>query len=540
MFHRILISVLVAAMSFGLVPCRGNSPVEEVDALFGRWNRAGSPGAAVVVVKDGAIVLRRGYGFADVAQRVSITPETQFEIASLAKQFTGFAVATLVAEGRLTLADDVSRYVPEVPDFGQPITLAHLAYHTSGLRDWTDLLPLMGVDYSAPLTMENVLGLVRRERELEFRPGRYHQYSNTGYNLLAQVVQNVSGKSFGRFLEERAFRPLGMSRTYVYDSPGESVKGGALSYQLGDDGVFRIAPSKAATPGDSSVISTADDLGKWLLAIDAGLPGGSEVFRLMRTSGATSDGKPVNYGLGLRIMDDHGAAVVCHAGAWVGYRSGLMWVPDRRFGVAVLGNASDLDALGLARDVAVAFGALPLSAPKPERRKATGNSAAWDSYIGVYRLEPGWLLEVARVGDHLTVRSSGEETFGMTPVAEGEFDVAGYGAPITLETGGASQRLHYRGMTAAKVDSRGPGGGEGYAGNFWSDELQVTLRFEVQDGGLILRQSAGKNLRFLNAGSDRFDGMHGWLVEFKRDSVGRVDRARVSFGRVHNLLFTRR
>src|SRR4030095_15332618 len=168
----------------------------KVDKLFAQWDRKDSPGAAIVVVKDGAVVYQHGYGYANLEHRIPITPQTRFDVASVAKQFTGLSVAMLIEQGKLSLDDDVRKHLPDVPDFGKLITIGHLLYHTSGVRDWPEAFLLSDVDFESPISFEMILELVRRQRELDFAPGEKWQYSNTGYNLLAATVAKVTGQSF--------------------------------------------------------------------------------------------------------------------------------------------------------------------------------------------------------------------------------------------------------------------------------------------------------------------------------------------------------
>src|SRR5688572_31689824 len=157
-------------------------PNAKVDKLFEQWDREDSPGAAIVIIKDASVVYQRGYGSANLETRTPITPQTVFDVASVAKQFAGFAIATLIEEGKLSLDDDVRKHLPSVPDFGKPITIGHLVHHTSGLRDWPETLALSGMDWAGVITLETILAMVERQRELDFQPGEEYQYSNTGYN----------------------------------------------------------------------------------------------------------------------------------------------------------------------------------------------------------------------------------------------------------------------------------------------------------------------------------------------------------------------
>ncbi len=189
-----------------------------VDKVFERWDKRDSPGCALGVYREGQVIYKRGYGMANLDHDVPITPSTVFNIASVSKQFTAAAITLLAQQGKLSLDDEVRKYIPELPDFGTPITLRHLIHHTSGLRDPAPLLDLagwrIGLDH---ITEADVLGLLSRQRELNVRPGERYEYSNTNYILLAQIVTRVSGQSFREFTHAHIFEPLGMKNTFFRD-----------------------------------------------------------------------------------------------------------------------------------------------------------------------------------------------------------------------------------------------------------------------------------------------------------------------------------
>src|SRR6266446_3383817 len=197
-------------------PCAAkNRSGARVDQLFSPWNHANSPGAAVVVVENGGVVYQRGYGYADLEHGIPITPQTVFDAASVAKQFTGLAVAMLIEQGKLALDDNIRNYLPDVPDFGKPITIRHLLHHTSGVRDWPDILEISGVNlFGDPIDLNAILDMVRHQRELNFMPGKEFSYSNTGYNLLAAILAKVTNQSFRSWTDTNLFRPLRMQHTH--------------------------------------------------------------------------------------------------------------------------------------------------------------------------------------------------------------------------------------------------------------------------------------------------------------------------------------
>src|SRR5271154_6815476 len=238
---------------------------KQVDKVFVKWDKPDSPGCALGVYKDGIIIYKRGYGVADLNDDVPITPATVFHVASMSKQFTAASIVLLAQEGKLSLDDPVRKYIPELPDFGAPITIRHLIHHTSGLRDQWELLGLAGWRYSLDLiTDDDVLAVMSRQKELNFRPGEKHLYCNTGYTLLAQIVKRVSGQSLREFTLSRIFRPLGMNSTHFRDDHAEIVKNLALGYTTDrKNNTFRLSVTNFDTTGATSLLTTVEDLALW-------------------------------------------------------------------------------------------------------------------------------------------------------------------------------------------------------------------------------------------------------------------------------------
>jgi len=241
------------------------SVAAQVDEIFAKWNKRDSPGCALGIYKDGRIIYKHGYGMADLNEDVPITPTTVFHVASMSKQFTAAAIVLLAEQGKLALDDDVRKYIPELPDFGERITIRHLVYHTSGLRDQWSLLGLAGWRYSLDLiTDDDVMSVMTRQKDLNFKPGEKHVYCNTGYTLMGLIVKRVSGMSLREFTTKNIFEPLGMSHTHFRDDHAEIVKHNALGYQReGKDKPFRLSVTNFDTVGATSLHTTVEDLQLW-------------------------------------------------------------------------------------------------------------------------------------------------------------------------------------------------------------------------------------------------------------------------------------
>ncbi|HET7452530.1 MAG TPA: serine hydrolase domain-containing protein, partial [Thermoanaerobaculia bacterium] len=345
---RLSLGILAAifASAVRAAPDTAADRARRVDAIFASLNRAPSPGLAIVVERDGEVLLRRGYGLANLEHGVAITPTTVFDAASLAKPFTGLAVAMLAAEGKVALEDDVRKYLPELADFGRPITIDELLHHTSGLRDWPGALSIAGRRFEDSITLPQILDFAFHQRSLNFTPGAEHLYSNTGYNLLAEIVRRVSGESFPSWTEKRILRPLGMRSTRILEDATEVISRRAYGYGKAADGRWRSTPDGLAAPGSSSLFTTVDDLALWLDNFRTGRVGGSATVDRLRTPGRLNDGSPVRYALGILTGAYRGQPMFTHSGGWASFNSYFVYFPKKNFGVAVLanGDTSELDA----------------------------------------------------------------------------------------------------------------------------------------------------------------------------------------------------
>ncbi len=324
----------------------------KVDQLFVEWNRPDSPGAAVAVTRDGEVIYKQGYGMANLEYDIPITPTTIFDIASVSKQFAAFAIVTLSHQGKLSLDDDIRTHLPDVPDFGNTITIRHLLHHTSGLRDWVQSLSIAGDLMDDVISFKHILKMARHQKALNFEPGAAYLYSNTGYNLLAEIVETVTGDSFREWTDTHIFKPLGMTNSHFHDDYEMILKNRAYSYQAVENGGFKHAVNNTTALGSSALYSTVEDLAKWILNFDHTRIGEQTVIEQMHERGMLNNGEQINYALGLNIGEYRGLQTVGHSGSWRGFRSHLMRFPDQKFGVVILCNLDTFNPLVLAEKVA--------------------------------------------------------------------------------------------------------------------------------------------------------------------------------------------
>lgn len=421
----------------------------QVDALFAPWTQGRTPGAAVLVIQDGRVVHRKGYGLADIAANTAITPNTAFDIGSISKPFTAMAIMMLAERGELRYGDPLSRFFPEFPSYAQKITIWHLLHHTHGFPDYEGLFVKSGMvdeDYPRPSkgkeegfepTIRDTLRLVAQQKELRFVPGDKYEYGGSGYVLLALIVEKVSGKPYPRFLSENIFQPLGMNSTLVYDETRPKVKNRAVSYTRVGKGYKDIdyAPLNLIY-GDGNVNSTVEDLYKWDQAL--------YTERLLRigtleeafTPGKLNDGTDTGYGSGWLVKNSPGLRRIAHGGSWVGFRSLLVRYPDKRLTIILLSNFAEFDRETLAYKIARIYLADQMALPRAVKIEPE----ALRKYVGRYmlcewvpagatdcggRLDPEAYFDVTLEREALWIKAANREKVRLVPESAAKFFVDG-------------------------------------------------------------------------------------------------------------------
>jgi CubicO group peptidase (beta-lactamase class C family) len=341
-----------------------------VDEVFADFTKAGSPGCAVAVYRNGKISYSKGYGLANIEEDVPITPQTVFDIGSTSKQFTAASILLLEKQGKLSVNDDIRKYIPELPDYGQKITILHLLNHTSGLRDYLTLMDLAGINTDSVTTDEDALQIVTRQKALNFSPGSDWLYSNTGFFLLSIIVKRVSGKSLREFATENIFAPLGMTHTQYRDDHTALILDRAMAYDPKEkkDG-YTLDVSYFEQTGDGAVHTSVEDLLKWDENFYSGQVGGKDFLAEIQEPGKLNSGKVLDYAKGLFIADYRGLRTVSHVGSWGGYRAELLRFPEQYFSVACLCNRGDAAPTRRAHQVAdIYLGSM--MKPKEEKKAA--------------------------------------------------------------------------------------------------------------------------------------------------------------------------
>lgn len=484
---------------------------------------ADGPGCAVAIVQDGEIVFEQGYGLADLERKVPITPATSFNIASMTKQFTGMAVALLIADGKLRESDDIRKFLPELKDYGAPITIANLLNHSSGLRNHMALAAFQPGDHLP--SHQEALNLVFRQSAVNFTPGTRHQYESPNYVLLAEIVARVSGMTYPDFLAARVLKPLGMANSgYAVAPPAVSYGGSAEKGWVRQDGVNKAQ-------GSSGLNASVRDFAKWMINYDRRMVGGAAARAKMLSTSTLADGTAISYRYGLIKAFDFsgikGLKRITHGGQTAAYRSAFSWFPGRGFGDVVMCNyMADAHAID---DAIVSAFVAKLKPPQAPSVGGTGTAQALPANLPA-RLAGTWysdadddIREFMVKDGRLALRYFGDDyplefrrpmTFAFPD--QGEYRFSPDGGMDEVFQGQA--QLEFRRLQSPPIQSLAD-----FGGTFRSADVDGVVTIAAKGEDLAIVYPAGKaTLRAI--GSDHFASPEEDFssVRFSRDQDGRV------------------
>ncbi len=525
--------LVVLAGAFALAASAAQAQPAGLDALFARYTSQ-TPGCALGVQEKGKAPTLRGYGSADLEHGVATTPDTVFEAGSVSKQFTAAAILLLVEDGKIALSDDIRKYLPEMPDYGKPITIDMLLSHTSGLRDWGSVMELAGWPRTSRVyTPVEVLQITARQKALNYTPGEAYSYTNTGYNLAAWIVLRVSGYSLADFTKLRIFEPLGMGHTSWRDNFRRIVPGRAVAYGGNPGGGFFQDMPFENTYGHGGLLTTVGDLLIWNDALTQGRLG-KTVSAKMQEQAVLTGGRRIAYGRGLVTQSFKGQTEIAHSGATAGYRAWLARFPAQGLSVALLCNAAAVNPNQTGRKVAELY--LPAAPPAAASVAQPADELA--SLPGVYVDErAGGVLRLAAENGALSVRGGGT----LTPMGKGRYRAAEM--DWTFGPGRLERRQNDgEAMIYRRVEPVTPTEAElaELAGAYSSLEAGSVLLASIRGGALVItpadRPSAPMMARPLY--KDAFQA-EGTLVRVVRDEVGKPVGLKFTEGRVYALEFRR-
>jgi len=521
-----------------------------VDRVFAAFSPH-APGCAVAVYRNGATEFEKGYGSANLETSTPIDPQTVFDLGSTSKQFTAAAIVLLAEDGKLSLDDDIRKYLPEMPDYGSPVTIRQMLHHTAGLRDYVTLLTFADIDYDDVSTPAQALAMLARQKQLNYRPGDSFLYSNSGYFLATQIVERVSGMSMREFARQRIFGPLAMKHSFYKDDHAEVVPHRASGYVPEEGGRYRISQPNWEETGDGGVQTNVVDLARWVANFTAPRIGGDAFVREMERTGALNDGQPLDYALGLMVSTHRGRKMVHHGGSWGGYRAEILRFPEVGLGVATLCNSANADASALAiatADLWLADAPAPTASAKEDARQAVspiredGAGKTSPARAGTYRNPDSGSLRRVEIKDGVWIEAFGGR-YRLVPRPDGSFEMVG--GPfearyrfLARPEGGLElqQSAMERTIRFEELELHHPSEAElqSYVGGYRCDELGVVYRLQTNGSELYRIDSRGEREAFQPLRRNEFS--YGNLtMRFDIDSSGRARHAILDIGRVRNL-----
>jgi CubicO group peptidase (beta-lactamase class C family) len=513
------------------------------DRIFAQWNSTHMPGCAVGVARNGTPILARGYGMADLENGTPITAQTILESGSVAKQFTATAVLLLAGEGKLRLDDDVRKYVPELPAYGRTITIRHLLSHTSGLREWSNLVADQGYPRGTRVTTQaDLVDIIVRQKALNYPVGDYYSYTNSGFALLPTIVERVSGMPFARFSNERVFRPAGMTDTQWRDDYTAIVPRRGLAYARRADGWHLEMPFENVH-GPGGLLTTVGDWLKWNDALDKRVFGA--VSDSLLSQATLTSGRKIPYAMGMINGTYRGTPEWAHSGSTAGYSTYLARYPRAGLSIAVMCNAAGASATSYVRQLADAL--IPDLAPPPAFDTTMADPNRVARLTGIYTddrthdvselfLDRGAL----RVRGGAALRALRDGDFLMGAASRLRFITAADGTPTgarIFAPDGDTLSWTYAAPgrwlpTEAQLQA--------FVGAWYQPEIDVTWTVRYEKGALIVQLRPGTQFALIPAYIDGFEGGAYGTVWFSRDRKGAVNAMHLGAGRVWDLAFGRK
>ncbi|MBT8219005.1 MAG: beta-lactamase family protein [Bacteroidia bacterium] len=546
---RILVMLLVFP---ALVIAQPDDLEKKVDEITSHWKSDG-PGGVVGIVDKGELIFSKAYGMASLEYEVPNTTETIFNIASVSKQFTAYAIVLLEQEGKLSIDDDIRKYLPEVPDFGNTITIRHLLNHISGLRNFQNLLAMAGWRTGDSMTNDDLLRFISYQKELNFPVGSEYLYCNTGFVLATYIVERVTGQDFKDWTQENIFDPLGMNNTSYREDMTIVHQNTATSYNLQDDGHF-IQPKAFWTyMGNGNIYTTIGDLAKWSHNFNTGKLGGKQGIQRLTERGILTSGDTLNYALGIGVREYRGQPIFAHGGSIGGYRAGLTYFPDQDVGFIVITNFSSANAGGVNRKVMDQYleehlepaAPNPLSRIKHLNEAASIDPSAFEAVVGNYLVD-GLEVKIYSEDGKMMLHAPGETpVLELTAASDSSYFVADAALTVYILKSRSKDPDRIVGLrgderfSGVKMDmnAQKPAELDKLVGAYYSPELDTEYQMSVKDGKLFIHHQRHGTMKAYVISRSQIVSEAFPIRDIKvvRWQNGEVHGIKVSNGRVRNL-----
>ncbi|NVK51754.1 MAG: beta-lactamase family protein [Flavobacteriaceae bacterium] len=525
--------------------------LKKVNELFKKWNNSSSPGAAIGIIENGKLVYSKGYGLANLEHNIPNTPKTAFNIASNSKQFTAACIVLLSQRGKLDLNQTLSSFYPEFPEYAKAITIKNLLYHTSGLRDFSQITYLSGLRPDDYYNDEDILKWIGSQKELNFTPGEKHLYCNSGYWLLGQIVKKVSGMRLADFARKEIFSPLGMEHTLFLNNNTMLIKRRASGYSPSRSGNFRNIVSTLEHTGNGGVYTTIEDIKKWDDEFYNRTILNDTFWELMTTKGTLNNGEKIPYSGALFIKKYKGLKTIDHGGRAPGFKSNILRFPEQKFSVIVFTNVSNANAIPLSYQIADIF--LKDAFKKPKKKvKSKGNltsiklsTKTLKKYVGSYwNSTDKYSRKILLKNDTLRYARSPRNINSLLPIKKNEFKMLN--TPPGLEIIVRFQKENSmifieNGVAVAAFKTYVPATYnlkdlESFLGKYYSEEIDTNYELKIKRDRVFLFINGKETVPLRPVMEDLFSSPLG-IFKFKRNNKNQIKAFYVSTPRVQKLIF---
>ncbi len=537
-----LISLLLSPTLFAQL---SEVKIKQIDALFESWNSPDHPGGSIGVVYDNELVYAKSFGLASLEYLVPNTHGTQYNIASVSKQFTAYGIALMQTRGQLSVDDDIRKHLPELPDFGHTITIRHMLHHTSGMRSLHTLLALAGWRGDDSRTNEDLLRLMVNQKDLNFVPGSEYMYCNTGFMFMAEIIERISDMEFTEWMQKEVFKPLGLNNTYVEEQYNRVMKNNATSYSNNKTGSFDRSTEYWGYVGSGNIHTNVQDLLIWLKQLRDPEPQWKEAMLLMRTTDPFNDGTHNKYAFGVNVETYNDEFRIQHGGSIGGFRSAVATYPNINLDIVILTNFSSSNPGGKANtiaDIVLDKEAIERAASMPFRIAAED----FDKISGQYSLinHPAKSIDIFRIGNSFYAAEKGQENFRIIPVSDTEFENDQTETKITFGKDSESEKTRIKYQTdkpyeGTKLKSYSLTSHElvKISGSYWSPELETHYKLLVKNSELVGYHTRHGFFNIRKVRDDEFNGNPSYFNFFKvkKDKRGKVLGIYVTNSRVRNL-----
>ncbi len=527
---------------------------KSIDSIFAKWNNTTSPGCGLGIIKDGKLILAKGYGMANLEHNIPNSASSVFRIGSTSKQFTAACITLLEQQGKLKFSQTLDEFFPEFPAYAKKITVRHLLNHTSGVRDYLTLTYLKSMGDNDYYEDKDIMDWLTSQEQLNFEPGDEFLYSNSGYWLLGQIVNKVSGMNMSAYAKKEIFDPLGMTQTQFYTDHTQIVKNRAAGYAPKRKGGFRIDMTTLGMIGDGGILTSINDIMRWDDAFYNSKVLNKDFWKKMTTKGKLNNGKEIRYAKGLMIGKRKGLNVIKHGGSFVGFRAELIRFPEQHFTVAIFANRADANPTRMANKIADIFlsnhykkESIPKKKAKKKSKQAI-KKIALEQIEGEYELQPNVVFEIKKVDDSLQVRQkwNGAKYF-IKRTTGNSFEIPGQ-AGVTF----SFSDLKKGGTQKAIVSQRGSEevckrvepvdlselNLKDYVGAYYSKELDITYTFILKEDQLYIQVKSDDPEPIQAIKKDQFI-IGGLIFNFEREA-GNVSKFMLEAGRVKDLKFIKK